>query len=244
MPSTGASGPARYKTYLQDPLIVTTAPFANAGQSLLPGIRVWSVVRPVLGGRPTVRNIAVLGGAQRMGRQTWETLQGGACLESLASQDAGAAAWVSLPPVLPPSVSNDLGRQQEPFITPFVIASPTTFSVYSHVNRMQERDVQRPSVDRMPLACRPIVTPIGVFSVFRRRLEVWTLEDDGTSRVVMYPAQSDHAASQDGEDAPSLVVQEYAKYPVSPAVIGNNIWIPSESGVVYCLSVRPSSECP
>lgn len=205
----------------------------------LPGVRVWTVAKPKLNGDPMIRSLSILGGDSKYPQQGWDVMQAGSALASVAASRGKSPTWLSVPPVFYEPRVNDLTRQQDPFIQPIVVGTPAATSVFDHANRVQERDLQRPSADKMPMACAPVVTPIGVLAIYRRRMEFWTFEKDGTSRVATFPASADHGGAD--STASSLVVQEHAQSPIHPAVIGNNVWIPSESGTLYCLSVLPVS---
>lgn len=242
IPAARVSEP-RLSPDFRDRLCVTIAPFASPGRStVLPGIRLWSVVRPRDGGRVQVRHIALRGGNRGSGSRSWSSVESGACFDAVSRDPHGAALWTSMQPIFITPGTSDPGRNAAHVAVPLVFATESAASAFLPSNLLAPLNVPRPSVDDMPMACAPIVTPYGVVAIYRRRVEVWSHETDGSAFVDTYPSAAGHISQNEDRENHEVVVLSSASVPVSPALVANTLWVPSETGALYCFSLVPDRD--
>jgi hypothetical protein len=240
-----SSNSIRLSTNFEDILCITVEPFASQhGASGKGGVRLWSVQRDeFLSKQVSIRSLCLEGGPAA--EQNWLSLAQGEALLS-ANRSAGARGMVSVS-ALPVYVSS---QRTEPSLKTahlaqlLVIASHNAVDVYFRnnlMNRLQEPREARQDDDI--LACQPIVTPYAVVVPWKTRLEAWTFETpSGLSLGDHLPGDwSRRRAAVKGQEAPLLPIRTDVaeNIRIYPAIIGNRIWIPADSGKLYCVDLLP-----
>jgi len=227
-----------------DELMVTVERFASPnGPAGTGGIRLWSIQRNELDPSDiSVRVLCLEGGpdAERHWLAPFATST--AALASARKRQSGKFSLSTLP-VHAPSPQNERGRRADAMQPVLVLASHEIVSIFKwgETSVEQQRHTDARETDD-ELVCAPIVTPYGVVLVWKSLLELWPYDRQQQLRAQRYPPPQ-VTLSLEGRQTLDIRSGHHADtHRLHPVVIGNRIWLPSDTGTVHCLDMVPVRE--
>lgn len=246
-PVHGMAPPRRLAAFFEDQLCVTLEPFvadyAAAGSG---GVRVWSIQRQEFDEKEVSVKVFCLEGGP-LAERSWVSLPKGPALRSAQELDGKGAVAISALPVYMPPPGTDVGRLAAERAQVLVVSSHNTVDVYSRGDLTRRLNIPSTALlDSDSLAGVPLVTPFGVVVPWEARLEVWTYDRLGEALGDHIPGgawrrDSLATGAPPATEAP-LALRSSTRgggSRIYPAMIGNRVWLPSDSGRLFCIDLLP-----